>query len=857
MDLLRKAFGLREDQERLIIAPLLILIFLVIIFALRGCLPSRDASALTYGNVGNVLPAASAPIIKNRAENNVQFAGSYLPNDHVELFIDGQFVERVETDRLGRWTYETTMSDGRHDLRVTAQRDGGTIESSTYPFNVQRVGSVESDRSAVNYLPRIGESDTLNGLPIQDPLFGAGLDGVLVAAGSIALSGTSTPGSEVIVTTGDRTLGRVRVDDSGRWELNSNFTEPGSYPIEVRSVESPDRPIDTITLNIGRTLQRPTIELNPERSADRGIIRLQGTGEPNVDLGIFTNEQLSGVATTDADGNWFLDVAVAPEETSFEFVAVANDADALEPAISTPTRLQRGAAIVETEAEATGAAAITLDPLTLESADLDITNGLASGNIDLSGTGEPIGAQVVLFLNDTQLGDTTIDTSGQWNFTTELNLSPGTYQVSAELRDDDGSVLSTSETTTLIIPETLDEANDAVVTLADDGFNLDPATIADDGTASGTFELSGTVEPAGSTVFVYLDGEQVGEFNTDDGGAYSFSLDYELAPGNHELAMRIVDTNGAAIAESQTRIISIPEPANAAPAESSSLRVVFAGLGSGDDTGDDSGEGDEGDDIADAGLNSSTLPAVELIVDASWSMTLDMSGENRLTSDDPDSRIAIAREALNTLVDSLPDDLPIAVRGFGNRAAPLECQTALESPLQLLDREPLRTVLLGIEPQFNANTPIAMSLSQVAQDLANFGGQRRVVLLTDGEENCGGDPAAAIQQLRDSGINVTIDIVGFAIGDPALQAQFEAWAQLGGGTYYNADNAEDLADALQSAVVVPYRVLDTAGEEVATGIVGGAAIELPAGTYTVEILTNPVQTLEVEVDDMPTTLTLE
>lgn len=857
MDLLRKAFGLREDQERLIIAPLLILIFLVIIFALRGCLPSRDASALTYGNVGNVLPAASAPIIKNRAENNVQFAGSYLPNDHVELFIDGQFVERVETDRLGRWTYETTMSDGRHDLRVTAQRDGGTIESSTYPFNVQRVGSVESDRSAVNYLPRIGESDTLNGLPIQDPLFGAGLDGVLVAAGSIALSGTSTPGSEVIVTTGDRTLGRVRVDDSGRWELNSNFTEPGSYPIEVRSVESPDRPIDTITLNIGRTLQRPTIELNPERSADRGIIRLQGTGEPNVDLGIFTNEQLSGVATTDADGNWFLDVAVAPEETSFEFVAVANDADALEPAISTPTRLQRGAAIVETEAEATGAAAITLDPLTLESADLDITNGLASGNIDLSGTGEPIGAQVVLFLNDTQLGDTTIDTSGQWNFTTELNLSPGTYQVSAELRDDDGSVLSTSETTTLIIPETLDEANDAVVTLADDGFNLDAATIADDGTASGTFELSGTVEPAGSTVFVYLDGEQVGEFNTDDGGAYSFSLDYELAPGNHELAMRIVDTNGAAIAESQTRIISIPEPANAAPAESSSLRVVFAGLGSGDDTGDDSGEGDEGDDIADAGLNSSTLPAVELIVDASWSMTLDMSGENRLTSDDPDSRIAIAREALNTLVDSLPDDLPIAVRGFGNRAAPLECQTALESPLQLLDREPLRTVLLGIEPQFNANTPIAMSLSQVAQDLANFGGQRRVVLLTDGEENCGGDPAAAIQQLRDSGINVTIDIVGFAIGDPALQAQFEAWAQLGGGTYYNADNAEDLADALQSAVVVPYRVLDTAGEEVATGIVGGAAIELPAGTYTVEILTNPVQTLEVEVDDMPTTLTLE
>lgn len=857
MDLLRKVFGLREDQERLIIMPLLFLIFLIILFSLRGCVPGRDAGELTLSGVGDVLPAASAPVIKDSDTNNVQLAGSYLPNDRVDLYIDGEFVERVETDRLGLWTYETTLPNGSHNLRIVAQRDGGTVESTTYPFVVRAGGSIDSDRSAVNYLPRIGESETLNGVPIEDPRIDSSIDGMAVTSGRVALSGRGTPGSQVIVTANGRTLGRILVGDDGRWALNSNFNEPGDYEIAVRSVESPNRPIGTANITIGKALQTPTIELNRDRSTDRNVVRLIGTGAPNSELGIMINGQLAYFASTDADGNWALDVNVEPDATELEFVAMANDEGALEAVFSTPTRLKRAALSPEPTAEAAGVAMITFDPLTTESADFDITDGLASGDLNLSGAGDPVGAQVVVLLNDTQLGDTTIDTSGQWNFGTEVNLSPGTYQLSAELRDTDGTVLAVSDTTTLIIPE--GENEPTTVTLSDDGFDLNDATFADDGTATGTIELVGNVEPAGSRIIFYLNDEEIGELVSADGGEYNFSYDYELAPGTYQITTRIVDENGAALAESTSRTIDILEPAmEDAEVAPSSLRVVFAGLGggSGDDSGDaDDSDGDEtgtGDDLA-----NSTLPAVELIVDASWSMTLDMSGENRLTSDDADSRIAIAREALNTLVDELPDDLPIAVRGFGNRAAEYECQTELEQSLQLLDRDTLRATLLGIEPQLNANTPIAQSLNFVAQDLANFGGQRRVVLLTDGEENCGGSPAGAIQTLRNSGIDVTIDIVGFAIGDPALQAQFESWAELGGGVYYNADNAEALAAALQSAVVVSYRVLDADGEEVATGIVGGAAVELPTGTYTVEVLSAPIEQFEVEVGEEPTVLTLE
>lgn len=941
MDLLRKAFGLREDQERLIIVPLLILLFLITLFALRGCLPNRDAGELTYRPVGTVLPAASAPVIKDVEVDNVQFAGSYLPNDQVSLYVNDSFLATVETDRIGRWEYTTTLPRGRrYNLRVTAQdADGGALESSTYPFIVRSIGSLDSDRSAVNYLPRIGESETLNGVPIEDPLFLAGLNGSAYSVGRVALAGTSTPGSQVIVTTSDRTLGRVRVDQSGSWELDGTFNEPGNYELQVRSVEAPNRPIDTINIQIARVLQAPTIEMLPNRP-DPNVVNLLGTGEPNSDIELYSNGIFIGLVTTDADGNWAFDYTLPTGETNFEFVAISNAADVLEPAISTPTRLQR----------AVLPARVTLDPV---SADFDAGVDLSTGNVLFSGTGRPVGTQVIVLVNDEPVGETTVDADGNWEIAAEISRAPGDYAVAALLGSNEDGLLATSETSvltvpagepepttislidngfdldsatigddgaasgslaltgqalpagsevvffldgdevgrtnsaddgsysfdynyelapgtyqlvsrvvdadgetaaqsdafTIVIPEVEEEVG-TLISLDADGFDIDAATIADDGTATGTLELSGDVQTAGSTVYVYLDDLQIGEFVSADGGAYTFPYDYELAPGSYELTTRIVDANGAAIAESETHTIVIPGV--------SSLRVVFAGIDDAEtsDDGDDADDDDDADASVDD-LAAGNLPAVELIVDASWSMTLDLSGQTRLTSADPNSRIAIAREAMNLLVDELPVGLPIAVRGFGNRAEPLDCQTDLEQPLQRLNREALRATLLGIEPQFDANTPIAESLREVAADLANYEGQKRVVLLTDGEENCNGDPAAEIQLLRDSGIDVTIDIVGFAIGDPALQAQFTEWAALGGGNYYNADNAEDLADALQEAIGVPYRVLDADGEEVATGAVGGAAINLPAGTYTVEVLTSPVQTFEIEIGDELTTLTID
>ena len=105
-------------------------------------------------------------------------------------------------------------------------------------------------------------------------------------------------------------------------------------------------------------------------------------------------------------------------------------------------------------------------------------------------------------------------------------------------------------------------------------------------------------------------------------------------------------------------------------------------------------------------------------------------------------------------------------------------------------------------------------------------------------------PAAAIQALVASGIDVRVNIVGFAIDDAALQAQFAEWAQLGNGQYIDAGNAEELNTAVAQAVAPTYDVVDAAGNVVASGQVGGEAVSLPPGTYRVVLQTEPEIVIE-------------
>jgi hypothetical protein len=233
-----------------------------------------------------------------------------------------------------------------------------------------------------------------------------------------------------------------------------------------------------------------------------------------------------------------------------------------------------------------------------------------------------------------------------------------------------------------------------------------------------------------------------------------------------------------------------------------------------------------------------TQSAVELILDASGSMLQRIDGRRR---------IAVAKEVLTEAVRKhIPPGTPVALRVFGHKEVD-SCRTDLEIPLGPLDPEAAAAKIAGINAMNLAKTPIADSLAAVEKDLkgAKSGA---VVLVTDGEETCEGDPAAVIQSLQDKGLDVNLNIVGFAINDEDLAAQFESWAEAGGGRYFAADNEGGLSTAIRDALKVPFTVYDQGGNEVAAGQVGGEAVILERGFYTVQIRTQPPQKFQdVEV----------
>jgi hypothetical protein len=206
-------------------------------------------------------------------------------------------------------------------------------------------------------------------------------------------------------------------------------------------------------------------------------------------------------------------------------------------------------------------------------------------------------------------------------------------------------------------------------------------------------------------------------------------------------------------------------------------------------------------------------------------------------------RIDVAKAALTDLVTTtLPAGTPLALRVFGTE--PDSCETTLAVPFAPLDPEAVSQQIAAIQAVNLVRTPIGAALEQVASDLADAGEPRIVVLVTDGEETCGGDPAAAIRELVDQGIDVHVNIVGFALDDDALRSQFQEWAAIGRGRYIDAGNAGELRSAIAEAVQPPFRVIDQSGAVVVQGVVGGEPVSVPAGTYRVEVLTEPIFVFE-------------
>ena len=192
---------------------------------------------------------------------------------------------------------------------------------------------------------------------------------------------------------------------------------------------------------------------------------------------------------------------------------------------------------------------------------------------------------------------------------------------------------------------------------------------------------------------------------------------------------------------------------------------------------------------------------IQIILDASHSMMETVPGG---------TKIEVARQAVQQLLDLLPSSYIVGLRVYGHRIDQGEAEGSCQDTELLWPMRPLtQENRAGISQRLNlvqpkGLTPIAFSLNQAINDFIRLEGKKIVVLISDGEETCGGDPLEMADYIVGLGIGLRVYVIGF---DVSSQGQLEKIALRTGGAYYDARNAIELAQALKRAVWAAASVL--------------------------------------------------
>ena len=184
------------------------------------------------------------------------------------------------------------------------------------------------------------------------------------------------------------------------------------------------------------------------------------------------------------------------------------------------------------------------------------------------------------------------------------------------------------------------------------------------------------------------------------------------------------------------------------------------------------------------------------VLDASGSMYANMGN---------DTRIVVAKRLLSRLVDSLAylDEVELALRVYGHQSPKTQrnCKdTKLEVGFHRDNHNRIKEKIRDIRPK--GTTLIAYSLEQAAYDFPASKGVRNVIILiTDGLEECEGDPCAVSAALQKQGVILRPFIIGLGLND-AFKEQFECV-----GRFFEAETEDDFKEVLN--VVISQAINNT------------------------------------------------
>lgn len=163
----------------------------------------------------------------------------------------------------------------------------------------------------------------------------------------------------------------------------------------------------------------------------------------------------------------------------------------------------------------------------------------------------------------------------------------------------------------------------------------------------------------------------------------------------------------------------------------------------------------------------------------------------------------IALSTMKEILQMIPPQTSVGLRVYGHRTGftPKQSCTAsqLASPIQQNNAANIYAKLNSMNAV--GWTPITYSLKQAAFfDFADTTTKKRIILISDGGENCDESPCDFIIELMKHRDDIRIDVIALAIGDQDANNQLKCVALVTSGRFYNANTAAELKNSLQDSL---------------------------------------------------------
>ncbi|WP_282605699.1 hypothetical protein [Pelagibius sp. Alg239-R121] len=170
-------------------------------------------------------------------------------------------------------------------------------------------------------------------------------------------------------------------------------------------------------------------------------------------------------------------------------------------------------------------------------------------------------------------------------------------------------------------------------------------------------------------------------------------------------------------------------------------------------------------------------------------LSAEMDKANKAAENYPgEPRISVAKKVTVDAVQKAPDDIEMGLVSFD------ACSVRSHGRFGSGDRGRLVSTVRGLQAQ--DATPLATAVTKAAASLS--GGDSaddfvNIVVLSDGQDSCGGDPCAAARQAKSSKPGLVINVV-----DLSAVGEIQCMAEATGGFYRQRGEGMDLAELSRS-----------------------------------------------------------